>query len=38
MIALAGTSVLSDFILLKGTNFILKTFWVGPFEKNTLYQ
>ena len=37
LVALGGTSVLGDFILLRGTNSILKTFLGGTFRKeNTL--
>ena len=34
---MGGPSVLSHFILLSGTTSILRTFWVGPFEKITPY-
>ena len=38
LVALGGTSVLGDFIQLRGTNSILRTFLCGTFQKkNTLY-
>ena len=38
-VVLGGASVLSHFILLSGTNSLLRTFfWVGPLEKNTLFN
>ena len=33
LVALGGTSVLGDFILLRGTNSILRTFLGGTFRK-----
>ena len=37
LVALGGTSVLGDFILLRGTISILRTFLGGTLRKNTLY-
>ena len=39
LVAFGGTSVLGDFILLRGTNPILRTFLGGTLrKKNTLYM